>query len=184
MNKKLIAIAIATAMAAPVAMADVKLSGRVSYQYTNVDTDTAAEDVRSLNDDNGHGRIQFDATSGNVFGRVARNTSALGFSAREQYIGYKLDGGKSLQFGRGNTYSGSSPTGLAAVLDIAKPGDNLLITSFGSGAGSDSFIFKVTDLLPERRKTGRTVRSMLDGPVRYLDYGEYASYREKIILND
>jgi len=84
----------------------------------------------------------------------------------------------------GNTYSGSSPTGLAAVLDIADPGDQLLITSFGSGAGSDSFIFKVTDLLPERRKTGKTVRSMLDGPVRYLDYGQYASHREKIILND
>jgi hypothetical protein len=28
------------------------------------------------------------------------------------------------------------------------------------------------------------VRSMLDGPRRYLTYGEYASYREKIILND
>jgi len=25
---------------------------------------------------------------------------------------------------------------------------------------------------------------MLDGPRRYLTYGQYASYREKIILND
>jgi hydroxymethylglutaryl-CoA synthase len=81
----------------------------------------------------------------------------------------------------GNTYSGSSPTGLAAVLDVADPGDRILITSFGSGAGSDSFALRATKLLPERRKLGRTVRSMLDGSRRYLTYGQYASFREKII---
>jgi hydroxymethylglutaryl-CoA synthase len=84
----------------------------------------------------------------------------------------------------GNTYSGSSPTGLAAILDVADPGDNILITSFGSGAGSDSFVLRATDLLPKRRVTGRTVRGMLDNPRRYLTYGEYAKYREKIIVND
>ncbi len=51
----------------------------------------------------------------------------------------------------GNTYSGSSPTGLAAILDVAEPDDLILITSFGSGAGSDSFVLKATKLLPERR---------------------------------
>ncbi len=55
----------------------------------------------------------------------------------------------------GNTYSGSSPTGLAAVLDVAEPGDMILITSFGSGAGSDSFVLEATDLLPETRRSGR-----------------------------
>ncbi|MBK8977478.1 MAG: hydroxymethylglutaryl-CoA synthase [Planctomycetes bacterium] len=83
----------------------------------------------------------------------------------------------------GNTYSGSSPTGLAAILDVAEPGDRILITSFGSGAGSDAFVLQATDLLPSRRELGATVRSMLDGPRRYLTYGEYAKYREKIILN-
>jgi hydroxymethylglutaryl-CoA synthase len=109
---------------------------------------------------------------------------------------FPLAAGKALGFAReqletgwlvptmGNTYSGSSPTGLAAVLDVAKPGDLILITSFGSGAGSDSFALKATALLPERRSLAPTVRSMLDGPRRYLTYGEYASYREKIILND
>jgi hydroxymethylglutaryl-CoA synthase len=84
----------------------------------------------------------------------------------------------------GNTYSGSSPTGLAAILDVADPDDLILITSFGSGAGSDSFVLRATDLLPERRDLAPTVRQMLDGPRRYLTYGQYAKYREKIIVND
>ncbi|MHC4816855.1 MAG: hydroxymethylglutaryl-CoA synthase [Planctomycetota bacterium] len=84
----------------------------------------------------------------------------------------------------GNTYSGSSPTGLAAVLDIADPGDLILLTSFGSGAGSDSFVLKATDLLPKRRDRAPTVQSMLQGPRRYLTYGEYVKYREKLIVND
>lgn len=83
----------------------------------------------------------------------------------------------------GNTYSGSSPTGLAAILDAAEADDLILITSFGSGAGSDSFILKATKLLEERRGRAPTVRSFLDGPRRYLTYGEYAKLREKIILN-
>jgi hydroxymethylglutaryl-CoA synthase len=109
---------------------------------------------------------------------------------------FPLQAGKMLGFKReqletgwvvntmGNTYSGSSPTGLAAILDVADPGDNILITSFGSGAGSDSFVLKATDLLPERRGRAKTLRSILDGPRRYLTYGEYAKYREKIIVND
>jgi hydroxymethylglutaryl-CoA synthase len=84
----------------------------------------------------------------------------------------------------GNTYSGSSPTGLAAILDIADPGDLILLTSFGSGAGNDSFVLKATDLLPKRRDRAPTVQSMLQGPRRYLTYGEYAKYREKLIVND
>jgi len=84
----------------------------------------------------------------------------------------------------GNTYSGSSPTGLAAILDVAKADDLILITSFGSGAGSDSFVLRATSLLPERRDRAPTVRSMLDGRRHYLTYGQYAKYREKIIVND
>jgi hydroxymethylglutaryl-CoA synthase len=109
---------------------------------------------------------------------------------------FPLTVGKSLGFTReklepgwivptmGNTYSGSSPTGLAAVLDVADPDDLILITSFGSGAGSESFALRATSRLPERRGLAPTVRSMLDGPRRYLTYGEYAKVREKIIVNE
>ena len=58
------------------------------------------------------------------------------------------------------------------------------MTSFGSGAGSDSFIYRATDLLPTRRSYGRTVRQMLDNPSQYVTYGQYAKLREKIIVNE
>jgi len=84
----------------------------------------------------------------------------------------------------GNTYSGSSPTGLAAVLDVAKPGDKIFMVSFGSGAGSDGFIFKVTDKIKDVQNKAVKLRDMLDKDKIYLDYGEYAKFREKIILNE
>ena len=84
----------------------------------------------------------------------------------------------------GNSYSGSSPTGLAAILDVAEPDDLILLTSFGSGAGSDSFALRATDLLPERRERARSVRSMLDEDHHYVTYGEYAKLREKLIVDE
>jgi hydroxymethylglutaryl-CoA synthase len=84
----------------------------------------------------------------------------------------------------GNTYSGSSPTGLSAVLDVAEPGDKIFMVSFGSGAGSDGFIFNVTDKIKDVQNKAVKVRDMLNNGQIYLDYGEYAKYRSKIILNE
>ena len=84
----------------------------------------------------------------------------------------------------GNTYSGSSPTGLSAVLDVANPDDLIFMVSFGSGAGSDGFIFKVTDRIKEVQNKAPKLREMLDENKIYLDYGEYAKFREKIIFNE
>ena len=84
----------------------------------------------------------------------------------------------------GNTYSGSSPTGLSAVLDVANPGDLIFMVSFGSGAGSDGFVFKVTERIKEVQDKAPKLREMLDENKIYLDYGEYAKFREKIILNE
>ena len=74
----------------------------------------------------------------------------------------------------GNTYSGSTPLGLSAVLDVAEPGDRILATSYGSGAGSDSFDITVTDAIEDYLRNN--IRKMLEDK-EYLDYGLYMKHR-------
>jgi len=80
----------------------------------------------------------------------------------------------------GNTYSGSSPMGLTATLDIARPGDKILMVSYGSGAGSDSFIWTVTEKIDQVRNSASGTREQLEANIRYVDYGTYAKFRGKI----
>ncbi|MHC1624855.1 MAG: hydroxymethylglutaryl-CoA synthase [Methermicoccaceae archaeon] len=79
----------------------------------------------------------------------------------------------------GNTYSASSLMGLAAILDVAQPGERILITSFGSGAGSDSFAMRVTERLDEVRNGAPTFKELLKNPI-YLDYARYSKHKGKI----
>jgi hydroxymethylglutaryl-CoA synthase len=98
--------------------------------------------------------------------RIARE---LGFK-EEQYL-------PSLQVAKfGNTYSGSSPVGLAAVLDIAKPNERILIVSYGSGAGSDAYSFITTSQITEKRQRQKlTVKYQAENP--FLEYVDYTTYR-------
>ncbi len=80
----------------------------------------------------------------------------------------------------GNTYSASSPLGLTATLDIAQPRDKILLVSYGSGAGSDAFVFEVLDRIDEVRDLAPKTRVLLDYNKNYLEYGEYAKFRHKI----
>ncbi|MDE1768870.1 MAG: hydroxymethylglutaryl-CoA synthase [Candidatus Micrarchaeota archaeon] len=80
----------------------------------------------------------------------------------------------------GNTYSGSSMLGLAATLDIAKPGQKILVTSFGSGAGSDSFAIEVTEGIESKRSRLDLVRSIIEKHKKYIDYSEYLKDRDSI----
>ncbi len=83
----------------------------------------------------------------------------------------------------GNTYSGASPIGLTATLDIAQPGDMILMVSYGSGAGSDAFVWKVTSRINETRDMAVRTRKLLDENLTYIDYGTYAKFRRKILKN-
>ncbi|RME05171.1 MAG: hydroxymethylglutaryl-CoA synthase [Planctomycetota bacterium] len=80
----------------------------------------------------------------------------------------------------GNTYSGASPMGLAAILDEAGVGDLILMVSFGSGAGSDAFVLRTTERLLEIRDKAKRTRDQLDKNQRYIDYATYAKFRGKI----
>ncbi|MBI4801502.1 MAG: hydroxymethylglutaryl-CoA synthase [Elusimicrobia bacterium] len=84
----------------------------------------------------------------------------------------------------GNTYSGSSPLGLTAVLDEAAPGDNILLVSYGSGAGSDAFVFNVKQRIKEVQNIAKKTRAMLDNNKKYLDYGSYLKFRGKIRMSE
>lgn len=83
----------------------------------------------------------------------------------------------------GNCYSGSSPMGVASVLDVAMPGDLILWVSFGSGAGSDAFVLRMTERIEEVRHKALTVAEML-ARKKYIDYAIYAKYRGKIRLGE
>ncbi len=81
----------------------------------------------------------------------------------------------------GNPYSASSLIGLAAVLDIAKPGEKIFMVSYGSGAGSDGFVWEVTDEIQDLRSRipKSTVRSQLEH-TSYIDYPQYLKQTHKI----
>ncbi len=81
----------------------------------------------------------------------------------------------------GNTYAGAAIIGLTAILDIAKPGDKILMVSFGSGAGSDAFVLTVTDQLEAHRGLAPLTQDYIRRRVE-IDYATYARYRGKLTL--
>jgi hydroxymethylglutaryl-CoA synthase len=79
----------------------------------------------------------------------------------------------------GNPYSASSLLGLSLVLDIAKPGQKIFLTSYGSGAGSDAFIFRVENGIIKKRNNTKRLAEELQNK-KYITYVEYLKYRRKI----
>lgn len=78
----------------------------------------------------------------------------------------------------GNTYSANVPIALAKVLDVANPGERILVTSYGSGAGSDSFAFRVTNNI-EKKRNEASVKSYIERK-NYINYAMYVKFRKKI----
>jgi hydroxymethylglutaryl-CoA synthase len=81
----------------------------------------------------------------------------------------------------GNTYSAASMIGFARQLDLAKPGERILVVSYGSGAGSDAFSFVVTDEIETRREHSIWVDTYINRR-QYLDYAFYAKHRGKLVM--
>lgn len=76
----------------------------------------------------------------------------------------------------GNPYSASSMLGLAAVLDIAKPGEKIFMVSYGSGAGSDAFLWEVTREISKRKPI---VQGQIENKM-YVDYVQYLKQTHKL----
>jgi hydroxymethylglutaryl-CoA synthase len=79
----------------------------------------------------------------------------------------------------GNTYAGATLVGLSAVLDVARPGERILAVSYGSGAGSDAFVWQVTEQLLARRNRALGTESYV-ARREVIDYGLYVRYRNKL----
>jgi hydroxymethylglutaryl-CoA synthase len=79
----------------------------------------------------------------------------------------------------GNVYSGSCMLGLTAILDQAKPGDRVLMVSYGSGAGSDAFDIRVTERVTAVQHRAPTTRNYIARRTQ-IDYATYCRYRGKL----
>ncbi|MGH9862962.1 MAG: hydroxymethylglutaryl-CoA synthase [Candidatus Acidiferrales bacterium] len=104
---------------------------------------------------------------------VRRLSRELGFTMEQIEPGFLVPA-------IGNTYAGSSLLGLAAVLDVAEPGDAIFFTSYGSGAGSDAFSFVVTPRLRALRNGAPRVRDYIERKKEINDYGVYLRLMKKI----
>lgn len=91
-----------------------------------------------------------------------RAAKRLGFSEKQTELGFNVAD-------VGNPYSASSLIGLCKVLEKAKTGERILLTSYGSGSGSDTFSFKVTKNLEIMRRKQKQCFSS----TKQLSYSEY-----------
>jgi hydroxymethylglutaryl-CoA synthase len=79
----------------------------------------------------------------------------------------------------GNPYSASSLMGLASVLDVSKPKQKIFFVSYGSGAGSDGFIFETTEEILKKQKKAMPVLKQIEDKI-YISYSEYLRHTHMI----
>jgi hydroxymethylglutaryl-CoA synthase len=103
-----------------------------------------------------------------------RAASLLGFSAEQIKTGLLVPV-------IGNTYAGAAIIGLTAILDIAQPGDRIFMVSFGSGAGSDAFVLRVTEAIRQRRDLAARTADYIARRIP-IDYATYTRYRGKLVM--
>jgi hydroxymethylglutaryl-CoA synthase len=80
----------------------------------------------------------------------------------------------------GDTAAASTLTGLVGILEVAKPGERILCTSYGPGVGCDAFSVLV------KEKQGilsnvPTLTTYLENK-QYIDYNQYLKFKELIEL--
>jgi len=96
-------------------------------------------------------------------------------SARLGFTDPQLAAGLVSKF-LGDLGAASTPVALAAVLDVAKVGDKIMVISYGSGAGSDAISLKVVN----ERKSPFKVQAEADRK-EYIDYVKYLKIKGAIV---
>ena len=94
--------------------------------------------------------------------------------------GLKLDGAlpKDTVIGRaGNTGAATCVLGLAAALEESRPGEQILIVSYGNGA--EALLFEATPALAAWQPT-RPVSTQLAGGTPLAHYGKYLAFRRHV----
>ena len=79
----------------------------------------------------------------------------------------------------GNPYSASAMLGLINVLEQTNRGNRVLVTSYGSGAGSDSFSLNITKKLKNTGIKGIDLKTQLNN-IEHISYPEYLLKRGMI----
>jgi 3-hydroxy-3-methylglutaryl CoA synthase len=77
----------------------------------------------------------------------------------------------------GNTGAASSLMMLVAALEDAKPGDKILVVSYGNG--SDAVYFQVTDAI-EKARDRKAIKKHLASKKQLTSYEKYARFRETL----
>jgi len=99
----------------------------------------------------------------------ARAAKALGFTTEQtKYARVVTE--------LGNSYTAAAFVALCSVLEHAKPGQNIFFVSYGSGAGSDAFMFRVTDEIDNQKK-------VMEQMIRSKNYIDYVTYLRHMHIN-
>lgn len=83
----------------------------------------------------------------------------------------------------GNAYSATTMLALSAVLDIAKPGQKIFMVSYGSGAGSDAFVWVTTEeliALQQLRRRKKLLVSDVLANSAVIDYVQFLKQTHKL----
>ncbi len=76
----------------------------------------------------------------------------------------------------GNSYSASALMGLVSVLEFAKEGDMIFFASYGSGAGSDAMIFRVTEAITNYQLLITNKKKKFSEMIEEKEYINYPTY--------
>ncbi len=82
----------------------------------------------------------------------------------------------------GNTYSAAALLGLCATLDVAEPGDRIMVVSYGSGAGADGYALTATEALTAAQDRATRTETYLNRE-QQIDYATYARWRGKLVMS-